>query len=956
MAQERSATDVRRPSSYRRHAETSDAVVEPSSTAPPNNLPNELTSFIGRSEELARLRELLGEARLLTLVGAGGCGKTRLALQSAAHSLERFPDGTWWVELAAIEDAELLPITVARALGLSQRGGEAPVEVLAQHLRDRRALLVLDNCEHLLEACATLVATLLRSCGGLVVLATSREALRVPGELPYRVPSLNLPPEAGSPSAVTQSDAVRLFLDRTVQIRPDFEVTEDNTLAVAAICRGLDGIPLAIELAAARMRMLSPQQMARTLDDRFRLLNQGGRSVAPRHQTLRASIDWSHDPCSEQERRLFRRLSVWMGGWTLEGAEAVGTDDVVDRDSVLELLGGLVDKSLVDTEERQGEIRYRMLETIRQYAAERLSDAGEVDGAHARHLAWCLQLAERAEPELVRHRADVWLRRLELEDANLRAALEWAAANDVGAALRLAAALTFFWFMRGRLAEGAAAFARVLALAPEPSAMRGKALGGLAYLNIYRGQFEESLEHAERALADGEAVGDRSVMARALYVPGVVLSLTDPVKGTAPLERSLELAREAGDEWCTAEAARMLAGSYKRQSQHELARPLLEESYALARALGCRPQYAWYFYGRAIGELEHGRVRAARELAQQAVAVSNEIGEAVGLGLGTTVLVECDVLQGSPGEGRARAQACVEVIRSTGALSAALWLEGALALADLAQGEPAAARARTEAMIPLFLKAPEYSLVVHTRWPLAVALLLIGDLDGVDAEAQQLLAHAHAGPNEYVEAIARSLLGHAALARGEVTAAAGQLHQALAIAARRDFRVQTLNALEALACVAAMTDSPAEAARLLAAVEAGREQIGVNGPPPEHEPWAHLEEGVRAALGPDALAATWAEGLALSLDEAVGYATRARGRRRRPARGWESLTPTELDIVRHAAAGLTNPQIAERMFIARATVKAHLSHIFAKVGAGSRSELAAEATRRGLAAPAASDE
>ena len=934
MAQDRLATDERR------------------SRGVPNNLPAELTSFVGRSEELSRVRKLLGQVRLLTLLGSGGCGKTRLALQSATHGIDSFPGGTWWVELAALDDRERLAVTVAMALGVRERPGRASLDVVAEHIGDRRTLLVLDNCEHLLAPCATLVDTLLRSCRDLVVLTTSREALRVPGEMTYRVPSLDLPPESGTPFEVAMSDAAHLFIDRANHVCPGFALTEGNAASVGVICRALDGIPLAIELAAARVRMLSPDQIAEALDDRLRLLTGGARTVALRHQTLRASIDWSHDLCSEQERVLLRRLSVCAGGWTLEGAEAVTADGAVERRAVLDLLSGLVDRSLVESEERSGVVRYRMLESIRQYAAEHLVAAGELDSARARHLAWCLELAERAEPELLRHDAGVWLARLDHEVANLHAALDWAAVADSEGALRLAAALTFFWLLRGRLEEGAAAFAGVLEVAPEPSAVRGKALWGLAYLNIYRGRLEACSEYAERALADGEAAGDRSVMARALVAKGFVLSLTDHVRGRPPLERSLALAREAKDDWCTADATRMLAGCYMRQSEHDLGRPIQEESYALARARGYKFHQAWYFDVRAMGELEHGRLQAARELAEQARAVANETGEPVTLGFATAVLMECDVLQGPPGQARARAEPYIRFMRGTGARSAEGWIQGTLAMADVAEGDADAARKRIDAVLPAIEAAAAYDQVARAHRLLAVALLLLGDLDGAGEEAERLLRHAQMGLNEHVEVIARDLQGRVALARGAVVEAEGHLHEALAIAARRDFRLQTLNVLESLARVALLTDSPKEAVRLLAAVRAGREQLGVVRWPSEPDTWAKVEEHARTELGDEVFSAVWSEGLDLSISAAVGYASRARGKRRRPSLGWESLTPTELEVVRQAASGLSNPQIAERMFVSRATVKAHLSHIFDKLGLSSRSQLAAEATRRNLDGPA----
>jgi predicted ATPase/DNA-binding NarL/FixJ family response regulator len=920
-----------------------------SALQPPNNIPEELTSFVGRSDELSRVRELLGEVRLLTLVGAGGCGKTRLAIQSAIHAADGFQDGIWWVELAAVEDAELLAAGVGRALGLRERPDQLPLDVLGEHLRDLRTLVVLDNCEHMLSSCASLVDTLLRSCPRLVVLATSREALRVPGELTYRVPSLELPPTGGSAAQIASSDAAQLFVDRASQVRPGFAVSNDNAPAVVTICRALDGIPLAIELAAARVRMLSPDQIAEALDDRLRLLTGGARTVALRQQTLRASIDWSHDLCTEGERMMLRRLSVPAGGWTLQGAEAVSVDgEAVKRHEVLDHLTGLVDKSLVEIEERSGQIRYRMLETIRQYGAERLAEAGETDTAHARHLAWCVETAERAEPELMGHDGGKWLGRLDLEIANLRAAIDWAAAHDADAGLRLVSALTFFWLARGRLVEGAGSLARALEGAPGPSAVRGKARWAIAYLSLYRARFDTCSEHAQLALADGQSVDDRGVMARALVALGTILSLKSPLSGRAELERGLALAREVNDEWCTADATRRLAASYMRQSEHDLARPLLDEGYRQALALGYWYQCAWYLDMRAIAELEHGRLHAARQLAEEAVAIANEIGEPVTMGLATSVLVECDVLRGAPEEGRTRAEPYGEYMHRSGARAAEGWMQGALAMADVAEGAPDVAQARIEVILPLIKVAAAYDQVTQVRRPLAVALLLSGDLDGADGEAQGLLRHARMGQNEHVEVIARDLLGRVALARGAVVEAEMHFHDALAVAARRDFRLHTLNLLESLARVALLTDSAAEAARLLAAVRTGREASDAVRWPPAPEEWESVEQAVRTALGDDVFAASWAEGLALPLAEAVSYATRARGKRKRPSSGWDSLTPTELDVVRHVTAGLTNPQIAERMFIARATVKAHLSHIFDKLQIASRSELAADATRRDL--------
>ena len=918
-------------------------------TSPPSsNLPEQLTSFVGRSDELASVQQLLRRGRLVTLVGTGGCGKTRLALQCLRVKADRFDDGAWLVELAALDDPSLLATTVGTALSLRDRPGKTPIDLLVDHLRDRQTLLLLDNCEHLLQPCATLAATLLQSCRGLVILATSREPLRIAGEVAYRVPALGLPPELDSPDDVAEADAVRLFVERAAQVRPGFRLTDENTTAVATTCRELGGLPLAIELAAARMRMLSPQRMAAMLDERLRLLTDGDRAVAQRHQTLRASIDWSHDLCSAQEQLVLRRLSVFAGGWTLVGAQEVCTDESIDPHVVIEVLSGLIDKSLVDVDEGTGDLRYRLLETIRQYADERLVQADEVEVVQRRHLAWCLGLAEQAEPQLVRHDAQTWLRRLDAEAANLRVALERAEVVDVEDALRLGAALTFFWVMQGRLEEGMVALGRVLGAATRPSATRARVWWGLAYLSIYRGRFEVSLEQAGQALVEGDRAGDLSVMARALGVQGLIVSLVDNLGGQEPLRRSLELARRASDEWGIAEAARLLGACYTRQSEHDLARPLHEESYALASSLGYRPHLAWYFNVRAVGELDHGHLEAARRLAVEAEEIAEAIGEPTTLGYAASVLVLCDVFQGQPSQGRTRAERCLQRTLTTGARAAEMWLRCELGIVDLAQGRPEAALARIDTLWPALALAPAYDTVARAYRILATARLLTADVEGAREQADLLLRHAASGRNQRLGAIAHHLLGRIGLADGRVREATAHLHEALTIAAQRDFRLQTIDALESLAWVSARTGNPLEAARLMAAAQGARARAGAVRWPPEPDTWGALEAELAGALGDVSFAVAWAEAFEMPLNEAVAYASRARGRRDRPPQGWESLTPTELEVARHAAGGLTNPQIAERMFIARATVKAHLSHIFAKLGMSTRAELAAEAARRGL--------
>jgi predicted ATPase/DNA-binding CsgD family transcriptional regulator len=425
---------------------------------PNHYLPLPLSSFVGRERELYEVRRALSSSRLVTLTGAGGCGKSRLALQTALSVLLDFPDGVWLVELAPLSDATLVAQEVAEVLGLPESTERAPLASLTNYLRDRKLLLVLDNCEHLIEAVARLAGTLLRHCAHLQILATSRESLAVAGELVWLVPSLILPePEAdGSLAVLAQSDAVRLFMERAAAALPDFTLTAANAGAVEQVCRRLDGIPLALELAAARVRMFRVEQIAARLDDRFQFLVGGSRADLPRHQTLAALIDWSYELLTPAEQRLLRRLSVFAGAFTLEAAEAAcsgeGAGDVLDG------LAQLVNKSLVVVRRKPGqEALYDLLETIRHYAWSKLQAAGEAEQIRARHLAYFLQLAETAEPYLQTREQLLWLDRLEAEYDNLRAALDWSlnrTDEELEDGLRLATALAPFWFMRSHYKEG----------------------------------------------------------------------------------------------------------------------------------------------------------------------------------------------------------------------------------------------------------------------------------------------------------------------------------------------------------------------------------------------------------------------------------------------------------------------------------------------------------------------
>ena len=567
--------------------------------SPKHNLPLQLTSFVGREKEIETVKRLVATdkgSRLVTLTGAGGSGKTRLALEVAATLQDDFPDGVWFIEFASLIDAELVPQKLLITLGLSEQAGRAILESVSDFLQPKQALLVLDNCEHLIQACAELAETLLRACPTLHMLAASREALSIPGETLYLVPTLTTPdPTVTDLTRLLRYEAVQLFLERAQTALPGFALTADNALAVAQVCYQLDGIPLALELAAARVKALRVEQIASRLAEyeQFRLLTTSSRTALPRHQTLHALIDWSHELLLEPERVLLRRMAVFAGGWTLEAAEDICPGEVVKADAVLDLMTQLVNKSILILEREQGhEARYRMLETIRQYASERLLKAGEAEILRNRHLEFFLQWAETAGPRLRGSEQIEWLSKMEAENDNLRAALDWSLAQPQHGevSLRLAGTLFLFWKQRGSVNEGRAWLARALAApaAPIAGAARAQALyadGWLAQCHsdaAAESRFEESVS-LWRALGPSGKTG----LAYALAELGEDMRWQgDPDTSRALESEAITLFREQDERWGLAYSLSHLGLAIRDQGDFALARSVINESIALWRDLG----------------------------------------------------------------------------------------------------------------------------------------------------------------------------------------------------------------------------------------------------------------------------------------------------------------------------------------------------------------------------------
>jgi non-specific serine/threonine protein kinase len=597
-----------------------------------HNLPAELNSFIGRENELVELEHLLGTTRLLTLVGTGGVGKTRLAQRVASNVLDRYPDGAWWIELASVVDSDLLPYAAAMSLQLREPPGRSPRAMLIEHLQPRHLLLVLDTCEHLVAGSAELIDALLRACAGLRILATSREPLGVAGEIAWRVPSLSLPwplqPTPGAPDV--QSEAVRLFLERAREAAPTFVTTEQNSAAIARVCYRLDGLPLALELAATRVTVLTPEQIADELDNRFRLLVGGRRAALPRHQTLQAAFDWSFDLLMETERVVLRRLAVFTGGFGLEAARAVCSDTPVSADEVLDVLTRLVNKSLVAAEVQAPVSRFRLLETVQQYAAARLRDAGETLSTGARHLRCFLDLAERAESEQRTADQTLWLNRLQMEHENLTAALEWglSGSDNAEAGLRLAAALRWFWFARGYPSEGLLWLKRGLASTSAIGApVRAKALDAAGALCHSLGDMAPAERYLTEALRIWRTSGDKRGTAISLNTLGLVAKARgNHVRAATLLHAALDLARELDDTPRLATVLNNLAALAIDQADYAAAQPFLRESLSMKRALGDAAGIAYSLHNLGEAALHQGEYELAATTLREGLALSRQVG------------------------------------------------------------------------------------------------------------------------------------------------------------------------------------------------------------------------------------------------------------------------------------------------------------------------------------------
>ncbi|WP_375373769.1 LuxR C-terminal-related transcriptional regulator [Mycobacterium sp. AZCC_0083] len=897
-----------------------------------HHLPVQFTSFVGREVEMNDMRQILVDNRIVTLTGAGGIGKTRLAIQVAANMAGEFGGGAWCVDLAPITDPDLVAVAVIRALGLPDQQGSSAMDMLLRFVGDRQTLIVLDNCEHLIDACAELIVGLLGGCPAVTFVATSREPIGVPGEVSWRVPSLSLADEA-----------IELFTDRARAVRPDFRLTDDTAATAVEICRRLDGVPLAIELAAARVRVMSLIEIRDGLQDGFRLLTGGARTAMPRQQTLRASVDWSHALLTEPERVVFRRLAVFMGGFDLDGAQAIAGGTDAERYQVLDLLTLLVDKSLVVAESTSGPTRYRLLETIRQYALEKLSESGESDTMRARHRDHYTTMAALLDsPAHAGHE-----RRLQQADSeidNLRAAFIWSRENsDTELASKLASSLLRLWLERGRIREGrtwldAALTDQDAHQSTAAPAVRARLLADDAILDIYAGGTDR-MERAREALATARELDDRALLTWALTAcSGVVLY--EPEVAQPYLTEAIALARSIDDKWRLGHILHQQAYAAIMAGDPIAAMTAAEEGCGLADAIGDR--FVWracrWDLGVAqgmIGDMSRA-VAQLREVVTEADAAHDALWRSLALSLQALMLS----YHGDTEAARACANTAIVDAVELGGIYPGLAYGGLIA-ATLASGDVAAADDSIVAGWHHVTVQPTMAAI----WIVyrAHAALAHGDLTAARCWADEAVA----ATRGFHQSLALTTSAGVAIAQGEPEQADRDAHDALAIAAHTKAYGCTADALECLAALAVGVGNNSEATRLFGAADAMRQRGGLVRFKIFDAFFEFPIVAVRDAMGEKDFEAGWAEGAALSTDEAIAYAQRGRGKRKRPTSGWAALTPTERDVVRLVSEGLANNDIAARLFVSPRTVQTHLTHVYTKLGLTSRVQLVQEAARHG---------
>jgi predicted ATPase/DNA-binding CsgD family transcriptional regulator len=911
-----------------------------------------MSSLVGRGPEVAAVRERLRGGRVVTLTGPGGCGKTRLALRVATLAEPGFEDGARLVELASLTDPALVPASIAEALGVSERGTAGPMAGIVSALAGRELLIVLDNCEHVLAAASRVVVMLAGQCRRVRVLATSRERLDVPGEVVFPVPPLGLP-EDGMVRAVAASEAGRLFVTRARAVSPAFALTAGNSAAIAEVCSRLDGMPLAIELAAARCPALGPAQLAARLEGHPGLLS-GGAGRPGRHRSLESLVAWSYDLLDEAERRLLGRLSVLRGEFGLEVAERVAGGEPLAPQAIAGMLASLVGKSLVQIQ--SGPVaRYSLLEIIRQFAAGRLATSGEEAAVHLRLLEWALEEARSAEAARPGAGWASWSDRLSAGQAGIRAALSWALDGaDPEGGRELAARLVRWWIATGRYSEAGQFLAMAAGVAAAaPPGIQARVLLGGAWSALHLGDTRRAAPLAGDGIACARRAGEPRLEAWGrLMLAGLAWQAGDADKIAAEIEASQILSGQADPALATrAEGllamAAFLSGDLAEHDRHgrlavKLARAAANQE-GLAIALT-----NWSMAAIAGAGIQPATVAALDEAANLTAAHPDRFTE--------TAMRHCRAeLFATLGQ--------LEAAETEVGLCWAAGRGGAVQLVEvagpLAQARLAAARGDTVAGVGALRQAADGGRRIASVMYVPAALAHLACMAAIaddQSTAAAAVAEARAALAGRRQAITAAALGYAegimAWHRGGLADAERLVRKATVQWHHCGDRMGTSDGIELLGVLAADRERHTDAARLLAAADAARRPLRYLAPgfTANRAAATAAASQARHTLGEDRFTQAWNQGQQLTLDDAVAYAARKGGGRKRPAAGWASLTPAELQVARLVSEGLRNDAIARQLFIAPGTVKVHLTHIFAKLGITTRAELAARAAAQNLTA------
>jgi predicted ATPase/DNA-binding CsgD family transcriptional regulator len=915
-------------------------------------LPAEMSSLVGREPQIAAVLEGLLTARVVTLTGPGGCGKTRLALRVASLAADGFGDGARLVELASLTDPALVPASVAEALGVPEQDAADPMAAVVRALAGRELLIVLDNCEHILGPAARVVVMLAEQCRRVRILATSRERLDVPGEFVFPVPPLELPAD-GSIQAVAGSEAGTLFVTRARAASPAFALTAGDSAAIAEVCSRLDGMPLAIELAAARCPALGPAQLAARLDGHPGLLS-GGAARPGRHRSLEALVSWSYDLLGEAERRLLARLSVLRGGFELDVAERVAGGQPLALEAVAGLLASLAGKSLVQVQAGPV-IRYWLLETVRQFAAGRLAASGEDEAVHVRLLEWALEVARSADAALPGAERAEWSDRLAAEQASIRAALSWAlGGGEPEGGRELAARLARWWIATGRYSEAGQFLTTAAGLPPEADpGIRARVMLGAAWSAYHLGDNRRAAPLAAEGVACARQAGEprlelwgRNLLAGLAWHAGDADRIVAEIEASRGLSGPADPALAARAQILLANAA-FLAGDLAEEDRHglraiELARTAAgQEGLALALT-------AWSISAISGAGIQLATVAALDEAANVLSAHPDRFTETAMHRLRAWLFATLGQLDAAEAE--------VGLCWAAGRTGAVRLVEF---LGPLAEARLAVARDDAATAVGALRRAADggrrVAIVMFVPTTLA-HLACLAAIAGDESTAAAAVGEARAELDGRRQAITAAALRYAegvmAWHRGQLADAEHLIREATAQWHRGGDRMDACDGIELLGVLAAARERFPDAARLLAAADAARRPLQYLAPgfTANRDAATRAASQARHILGDDRFTQAWEEGEGLTLDDAVAYAARKGGGRKRPATGWASLTPAELEVVRLAGEGLRNDTIARRLFIAPGTVKVHLSHIFAKLGITTRAELAAQAAAQDLTA------